>query len=71
MGVDFVVAVAAPSAEGGRQLTDFIHAVGDWIARAGDEIASDNGEIGAKVVGHVDGTANLRARHVAAQVNIA
>ena len=71
VGIDFVVAVAAPCTEGSRQLTDFIHAVGDRVAGARDEIASDNGEIGAKIVGHVDSTANLRARRVAAQVDIA
>src|SRR5205823_5077371 len=62
VSIDFVVAVTAPGTEWRVQVTNLVHAIGDRIARAGDEIASDNGEIGAKVVGHVDGTANLRAR---------
>src|ERR1700674_3787725 len=66
-----MIAVAAPRAERCVQTTDFINAIGNRITHTGDEIAGDDGEIGAEIVGHIHGAAHLGAGHVAAQVNIA
>ncbi len=70
-GVNFVIAIAAPDAQGRVQLADFIDALGKRIACAGDEIAGDDGQVGAQLIGHFDGSAHLRARHIAAHVNVA
>src|SRR5260370_9010335 len=69
--VDFVVAIAAPSAERSVKTANFFDAIGDRIARAGDEVAGDDGEVGAEIVGHIHGAANLRAGHVAAEMDVA
>src|SRR5712672_644833 len=69
--VDFMIAVTAPSAERSVQVADFFDAIGDGVARARNEIAGDDGEIGAEIVGHIDGTAHVGARHVSAKVDVA
>src|SRR5438067_531935 len=66
-----MVAVAAPRAEGSVQVANFIDAIGDRIAASSDEIASNDSEVGAKIVGHIYGATHLCARHVTAEVNIA
>src|SRR5713101_2374730 len=69
--VDFVVAVAAPGAKGRVKTANFVDAIGNGIAGAGDEIASDDGQVGAEIIGHIHSTAHLCAGHVAAEVNVA
>src|SRR5713101_4431214 len=66
--VDFVVAVAAPGAKGRVKTANFVDAIGNGIAGAGDEIASDDGQVGAEIIGHIHSTAHLCAGHVAAEV---
>src|SRR5258708_10737952 len=69
--VNFVVAVAAPGAERSAKMANFFDAIGDGITAAGDEIAGDHGEVGAEIIGHIHGAANLGAGHIAAEVNVA
>src|SRR5258708_38529909 len=71
MGVNFVIGVAAPDAEWRVEVADFVNAIGEGIAAAGDQVASDDGEIGALLVGEIDGAANVFTAHVAAEVNVA
>src|SRR5229473_3393588 len=55
------------------KMANFVHAIGDGVTHAGDEIASDDGKIGAEIVGHVHGATHVRAGHVAVagEVNVA
>src|SRR5712692_3982525 len=69
--VDFVVAVATPNAERSVKTANFVDAIGDVIAGAGDEIAGNDGEIGAEIIGHIHGAAHLLAGHVTAEMNVA
>src|SRR5258708_21062992 len=69
-GVNFVVAIAAPDAKRRAQPANFVDAISERVTSAGDEVAGNNREIGAELVGHVHGAANLSARHVPAQMNI-
>jgi hypothetical protein len=69
--VDFVIAVAAPGAEGSVKTANFLDAIGDGIAGAGDEIAGNDGEVGPEIVGHIHGSSHLGAGHVAAEVDVA
>ena len=52
-------------------MADFFDAVGDGITGAGDEVAGDEGDVGALLVGQIDGAANVFAAHVAAEVDVA
>ena len=56
---------------GARRSVHFLDAIGDWVACSGDEISGDQREIGTQIVGHIDGAADLQARHEAAQMNVA
>ncbi len=69
--VNLVIAVAAPHSEGRAQAPDFFDALDQRIARAGDEISGDHGEIGAELVGHLHRAPNVATVHIAAQMNIA
>ncbi len=69
--IDFVIAIAAPSPQGRIQMADLVHAVGNRITRARDQVACDDRKICSEVVGHVHRAPHLRAGHVAAQVNVA
>src|SRR5258706_7666506 len=66
-----MVAVAAPRAKGSVEAANFFHAISDGIARAGDEIASDDGKVSAEIVGHIHGAAHLCAGHITTEVNVA
>ena len=69
--INFMIAVATVNAERRGQAANFFNALFQRITCAGDEVSGDDGEIGAEVVGHIDGAANLRTRHVTAHVNVA
>src|SRR5258706_3425609 len=66
-----MVAVAAPRAKGSVEAANFFHAISDGIARAGDEIASDDGKVSAEIVGYIHGAAHLCAGHITTEVNVA
>src|ERR1700722_781210 len=66
-----MVAIATPGTQRRAQLANFLNAIWQGVARAGDEIARHYREVGAQFVGHFHGAPYLRARHVAAEVNVA
>ena len=66
-----MVAVAAPGTERSIQTANFLDAIGDRIAASRDEIAGDDGKVGAETIGHIHGATHLSGRHIAAEVNIA
>src|ERR1700682_6362478 len=66
-----MVASATKRTERRAQLANFFNAIRQRVVRAGDEIAGYYRELGAKFVGHFHGAPYLRARHVAAKVNVA
>src|SRR5258708_10916094 len=70
-GVNFVVAVAAPGSERSVQTANLFDAIRDGVTGAGDEIAGDDGKVAAQIISHVHSTANLRAGHIAAEVDVA
>ncbi len=66
-----MVAVAAPGTEGSVKAANLFDAIGDGVTTAGNEIAGDHGEVGAEIISHIHGAANLRAGHIAAEVDVA
>ena len=69
--VGFMIAVAAPNAQRRAQPRQLVDAGFERVARGREEIAGDDGEVGAEIVGHVHGAADLGRGHVAADVDIA
>src|SRR3989442_10503064 len=53
------------------ETTTLNNVIGDGIASAGDEVAGDDGEVGAEIIGHIHSAADLGAGHVTAEVNVA
>src|ERR1700676_3632744 len=70
-GVNFVVSVATENAERRVELPNFIDAIGQRIGCARDEVSGNHRKIGAQLVSHSYGAANIRAAHIATEMNIA
>jgi len=68
--VNFVITVATVDPQRRMQAANFVDAVVDRVVNAGNEIAGDNGEVCAYIIGHVYRTAHRTPAHVAAQVNV-
>src|SRR5215469_17836503 len=69
-GINLVIAIAAIDTERGMQAADFVDTIVDRVVNAGNEVAGDNGEVRAYVIGHIYGAAHGITAHIAAQVNV-
>src|SRR5580765_7014744 len=66
-----MVSVAAPDAQRRLQAGQLRDADFEWIAPAGYEVSSHDGEIGLEVIGHAHGAAHVGGGDVAADVKVA
>src|SRR5258708_28439040 len=69
--VNFMVAVAPEDSEGRTKVANLLDAIGQGVRGPGNEISGDDGEIRTELVGHFHRAANVRAPHVATEVNVA